>query len=113
MLIDSDVFVDRLRGRARLAVDGAEVHFSTITRAELFAGSRSQEDAVRTLLAPFKEHAVDRDTAELGGAIRREVGIPLPDALIAATALRNGLAVATRNREHCERLDGLTVCAPS
>jgi hypothetical protein len=36
--------------------------------------------------------------AERAGRIRRESGIRLPDALIAATAIEHRLALATRNR---------------
>jgi prevent-host-death family protein len=44
---------------------------------------------VSTLLAPFREIPVDRTVAERAGRIRRESGIRLPDALIAATAIEH------------------------
>jgi predicted nucleic acid-binding protein len=51
--------------------------------------------------------SVDQDTAEIWGEIsaagqKRGVSIPVSDGLIAATALRHGLHVATRNTPHFE-----------
>jgi predicted nucleic acid-binding protein len=97
LLADTDVLIDHLRGARALAPGSARVSYSTITRAELFAGRASQEAAVRTLLDPFREIAVDRTVAELGGRLRREHGVRLADALIAATALTHELELLTRN----------------
>ncbi|MGH9059577.1 MAG: PIN domain-containing protein, partial [Acidimicrobiales bacterium] len=77
---------DHLRGAAELKVGRHRVHYSVITRAELFAGS-SAPDVIALLLGPLREVAVDRGIAERAGRGRRETGIRLPDALIAATAL--------------------------
>jgi predicted nucleic acid-binding protein len=97
-LVDTDVLVDHLRGARPFkprTVTG--VSYSVITRAELFAGRASQEGEVSRLLAPFRELPVDRHIAELGGRLRREHGIRLADALIAATALTHRLDLWTRN----------------
>ena len=97
LLVDTDVFIDHLRGAQELTPRRHRLHFSVITRAELVAGN-SATDAVSTLLSPFKEIGVDRAVAERAGRIRRESGVRLPDALIAATALEHGLGLVTRNR---------------
>ncbi len=112
VLVDTDVFVDHLRGVRSLSLDVGEIHYSAITRAELFAGPERQHEAVRTMLAPFTEHAVDGAAAELGGAISRSASVPLPDALIAAAAVAEGLTVLTGNRRHFERVEGLPVRSP-
>jgi predicted nucleic acid-binding protein len=106
LLVDTDVFVDHLRGAAALEVGGHRVHYSVITRAELFAGS-SATDNVSTLLTPFREVVIDRAIAERGGRVRREAGIRLPDALIAATALEHRLSLVTRNRSDFDKVRGL------
>lgn len=97
LLVDTDVLIDHLRGERAFEPADARVSYSTITRAELFAGRASEEAAVRTLLGPFRELAVDRAVAELGGRLRREHGVRIADALIAATALAHDLELLTRN----------------
>lgn len=107
VLLDTDVLVDHLRG-ARMVPDTLEdPWYSTITRAELYAGSRTDEATVEALLSRMRERVVDRRTAELGGRIRRVFGLSLADALIAATALLNDLDLVSRKRRHFERVPGL------
>ena len=96
LLVDTDIFIDHLRGARELVPGRHRLHSSVITRAELVAGN-SVTDAVNMLLAPFREIAVDRNIAERAGRIRRESGTRLPDALIAATTLENNLSLVTRN----------------
>lgn len=106
LLVDTDVFIDHLRGAAELRVGAHHLHYSVVTRAELFAGS-SASHGVSTLLSPFRELLVDRAVAERAGRIRRESGVRLPDALIAATALERRLGLVTRNRRDFESIRGL------
>ena len=112
LLVDTDVFVDHLRGYRSFRAGDDRIHYSVITRAELLAGRNTQEGAVSLLLAPFTEISVDRSIAESGGRLRRDRAIALPDALIAATALRDGLTLVTRNRTHFEAIPAITVSAP-
>src|SRR5688572_6700802 len=85
LLVDTDVFVDHLRGAAELKPCRHRLHYSVITRAELFAGNTASALTTQ-LLAPFREVAVDRAIAERAGRVAREFRLRLPDALIAATA---------------------------
>jgi predicted nucleic acid-binding protein len=104
VLVDTDVFIAQLRGAVELRPGSHRLHYSVITRAELFAGS-SATDAVTLLLAPFREVPIDRELAERAGRVRRETGIRLSDALIAA--IEHRLAVATRNRKDFDAVRGL------
>lgn len=106
ILVDTDLFVDHLRGSHELKPSKHRLHYSVITRAELFAGNTAT-NLVSTLLSPFREIPVDRDVAERAGRIRRESGIRMPDALIAATAIEHGLGLATRNRTDFDKVRGL------
>jgi toxin FitB len=107
-LVDTDVFIDHLRGARRFDSKSHRVHYSVVTRAELFAGSTAT-DLIRILLAPFRELEVGRVVAERAGRLRRETGIRLPDALIAATAIEHKLSLFTRNRADFEKVPGLRV----
>lgn len=110
MLLDTDVLIDHIRGHRRAQLYGASV--SVVTRAELFAGREREEPAVEALLGRLSEIDVTPDIARRAGRIRRSTGLDIPDAIIAATALKLDMTVMTRNRRHFERVSGLTLRAP-
>jgi hypothetical protein len=74
----------------------------------MFAGN-SASDLVNVLLAPFRELDVGRAVAERRGWLRRETGIRLPDALIAATAIELRFRLVTRNVADFESIRGLRI----
>jgi predicted nucleic acid-binding protein len=112
LLIDTDVFIDHLRGERELLEAGNAICYSVVTRCELFAGPPAHEERVGELLAPLRELAIDGAIAERAGRIRHDTGMRTPDALIAATAMLHRLTLVTRNRRDFERVGGLQVRAP-
>jgi predicted nucleic acid-binding protein len=112
-LIDTDVFVDHLRGARKLRPEPHRVAYSVITRCELYAGKHVDEDVVSLLLSAFEEIGVDRRVAESAGRVRRATGIRTPDALIAATALEHGCTLVTRNERDFRAVKGLRVRVPA
>jgi toxin FitB len=108
VLVDTDIFIDHLRGAVELKAGRHRLHYSDVTRAELFAGATGTDLAGR-VLAPFREIPVDRAVAERAGRIQRETGLRLPDALIAATAMEHRLGLATRNTKRFEPVRGLRI----
>src|SRR5712692_20353 len=96
-LIATAVFFDHLRGARHLTSSRDRLHYSVITRCELFAGRATEEAAVRRLLGPFRELGISRSVAEKAGQLRRDLELTMPDALIAATALEHKLVLRTRN----------------
>ncbi len=108
ILVDTDIFIDHLRGAVEMKVGRHRLHYSVITRAELFAGATGTGFAAQ-VLAPFREIPVDRPIAERAGRIRRESGLRMADALIAATALERRLGLTTRNKKHFEQVRGLRI----
>jgi predicted nucleic acid-binding protein len=106
VLVDTDVFIDHLRGAVELKAGRHRLHYSVVTRAELFAGSTAS-GTIAALLEPLRELPVDRTIAERAGRVRRETKIRLPDALIAATALEHDLQLVSRNRRDFESVRGI------
>src|SRR5438067_11885232 len=87
LLVDTDVFFDHLRGARWMAPGRERILVSVVTRCELFAGLKTEEEAVRPLLDPFEEIPRDRPVAERPGRLRRAGCLRTPDALIAGTPL--------------------------
>jgi tRNA(fMet)-specific endonuclease VapC len=86
---------------------------SVITEYEIFTGSTKEqqdfwEDFFRKIIVlPF-----DSETDKFAIQIYKELKsksklIEIPDILIAATALKNNMKLATINRKHFERIEGL------
>lgn len=113
LLVDTDVFIDHLRGLRRLEIPRRKlIRYSVVTRCELLAGKGAEEEVVQRLLAPFQELSVDRLIAERAGRLRRHLSVMMPDALIAATALEHGLILWTQNVRHFRMVPGLRTEAP-
>lgn len=109
LLVDTDVFVDHLRGVRRIQPSRERILYSVVTRCELFAGRETEEETIQLLLEPFEEVSVDRPVAERAGRLRRAGGLRTPDALIAATALEHQLVLITRNTRDFRPARGLTL----
>lgn len=88
------------------------VLISAIVRAEVLAWHRHSTeslDAARVLLDVFELVPVTSTIADEGARIRRETGLKLPDALIAATALLQSVALVTANGKDFRRVPGLAL----
>lgn len=101
------------------------LHVSVITMGEIARGvallpdGRKKQTLVSwraALVGQFCDRilAVDQETAELWGELtaagqKRGTSIPTADGQIAATALRHGLHVATRNTRHFEAAGAMVV----
>lgn len=111
-LVDTSVLIDYLRGqpaaadlleRARAA---GILHASEITRIEVLAGTRVQDEApTRLLLSTLAWHDVDAVVAEQAGVLGRQWlpshrGIDGADLAIAATAMLIGAELLTLNVRH-------------
>ena len=65
----------------------------------------SEEKFIQELLNLFKMIYIDREIADKVVEIRKKLRIKLPDAIIAATAITNGLLLATRNVDDYKNID--------
>jgi predicted nucleic acid-binding protein len=112
-LLDSNVVILHLRHRqaanellSRWAARGDEACISAITRTEVLAGMRPyQRDATMAILDALISLQVTSEIADQAGQwiyqyARRGFQMDVPDALIAATAVRHGLTLVTTNARH-------------
>ena len=109
VLLDTDIFIDHLRGARKLVPGRSLARYSVITRCELFAGQATDEQRVEQILAPFGELEVNRAISQRAGRLRRALSIRTPDALIAATALEHNLTLVTRNVRDFAGVPGLRI----
>ncbi|MGH8862377.1 MAG: type II toxin-antitoxin system VapC family toxin [Jatrophihabitantaceae bacterium] len=110
--VDTSVLIDYLRGHEGAAAvlenerAAAPLQASEITRLEVLAGMRpAEEDATRSLLSALAWHPVDAEVAEDAGALGRRWlpghhTIDGADLAIAATVIRTGCHLLTRNVRH-------------
>lgn len=121
-LVDTNILIDHLRGVSKATTflrqgrRGGTLWISVITVAEVYAGQKTRQPkqtaTVSRLLNLFRVAYIDGVVARLGGEIARDCGTSLPDALIAATAVRRGLVLATRNTSHFANIPHFDVRAP-
>jgi tRNA(fMet)-specific endonuclease VapC len=128
VLIDTDMLVDLERGVANPDVEeliGDEARaISVITVSELLHGVHRAFGAQRTRRSAFVEHLLAGmraiEITERVARVHAEVWAQLAaggqligshDLWIAATALGNGMALATGNVEEFQRVPGLRVIA--
>jgi predicted nucleic acid-binding protein len=109
-LLDSDVLIWLLRGRPetlqRLEAVGGPFGVSVISRAEIWAGAREAERRpIEELFLSLTTYPNDGAVADLTGTYLRQERrhgrpVDLAEALIAATAVVNELALVTYNVSH-------------
>lgn len=88
------------------------IYISAIVRAEILAWPSHTAMSLATALALLhacQVVAVNAVVADEGARIRRETGLKLPDALIAATAVLQSAALVTANPKDFRRVPGLTL----
>jgi len=121
-LIDTNILIDALDPQvpapiAERIVDAIadDARYSVITRIELL-GWRGHTEASRqgteSLLAALVEVPLSQKVVKAAIDIRAVLPVKLPDAIIAASALVEGLPLMTRNVGDFKRIPGLTVIDP-
>jgi len=122
-LIDSDVMVDFTRGNSKAAdyLDslGGDCLLSAITALELIAGARNQREVadLDILISAYDQFPptddVSRRAYYLMKTHAKSAGLGTLDALIAATAIENGLTLVSKNRKHFQMIGELKLEVPS
>ena len=119
VVIDTDIVIDFLRGRGpgahltrRLIIE-RRLRVTAITGFELRVGADflARKDQI---LGLFRSRTVPLDLAsalragEVASTLQASgTGIGFADCMQAGICLRHGLPLATRNRKHFERVEGL------
>src|SRR5665648_208979 len=106
----NDKFMDKLDN-----VFDTEYHISVINKIELLGFpnlDKNEEDKFNLLINHSILHPIDNKIIEETILIRKGHKIKLPDALIDATCLVNGLDILTLNTKDFENINGLKVIEP-
>lgn len=94
------------------SLHSGRILISAIVRAEVLAWNSHTAMSLATALALLDACQlvpVNAVIADEGARVRRETGMKLPDALIAATALLQSAALVTANARDFRRVQGLTL----
>jgi predicted nucleic acid-binding protein len=122
-LVDTNVMVDFTRGNIKAgdyldSIRGACL-LSSITALELIAGARNQREVadLDIMISDYEQIAptehIMRRAYYLMKAHAKAAGLRTLDALIAATALEDGLTLATKNRKHFQMIGDLRLEVPN
>jgi hypothetical protein len=119
MLLDSNIIIGACKPGgnslgAFLAHPAASI--SVVTRIEALGYhliSAEEADQIKLLLGDLPELPLDDDTANQAIALRKERKMYLADAIIAATALVQGLPLVTPNEADFQHIDGLELINPA
>ncbi|HID98903.1 MAG TPA: type II toxin-antitoxin system VapC family toxin [Thiotrichaceae bacterium] len=124
-LLDTTALIDLFRGHEKAAdfIENARnakipLFISVISAMELAAGCRNQIEVEKTqkIVADFTlihlSPAATAKAYELMLAYSKSHGLTIPDALIAATALTEGIELATDNDRHFMMISDLIVECP-
>lgn len=124
ILIDSSIVIDHLRGRSEASryLDGLRQAGTLATHvvvvAEVLTGARStqEQQEIDRLFQAFRLYHIQEADSLLSLDLLRQFrlsnGVGWLDCLVAATALRLGLPVATLNDRHFTIFQALTVVRP-
>jgi len=118
-LIDTNSVIDyldnKLPDNANELIDRIDSKISVITRMELLAwpgASEQQTIILNEFINASEVFALEEPIILKAIEIRKAHKTKLPDAIIAATALVNGLAIITRNTKDFDKIEGLEVLNP-
>ena len=120
ILIDTSILIDYYRKTDKtnsvwisLVNKGYGFAISAISKYEIYTGATSSQlifwDKILEMIEviPFDETAVDV-AVELNAKLKKKrKQIDIADLFIAATAVHHNLPIATLNKKHFERLEGL------
>ncbi|MDT7885763.1 MAG: PIN domain-containing protein [Thermoproteota archaeon] len=122
-VFDTSILIDHLRNitDARILVEKVERKevegiISVITEAELLSAKRCEDakerEMIEKLLKIFRKVELDNEIAKIAAKFRREYGISLLDAIIAAVGFKEKCAILTKNIKDFERVKVVEIKKP-
>ena len=121
-LVDTSVLINHYRKTdkansvwVKLVRRGYKFSISAVTKYEIYSGAtKSQLDFWNSVsqaveVIPFDEVCVDTAVDVNAVLKRKRKQIGIADLFIAATALTRNLPIATINKNHFDRIDGLEI----
>ena len=120
-LVDTDILVDMLRRK-----NGAEDYLdsigdwslSIVTGMELVAGAKNKDEIreIDIVVATYEAIPLNSEIGEpaynLMKTYAKSEGLDPSDAIIAATAIHEGLKLSTKNKKHFTNIKGLDIEVP-
>ena len=109
ILLDTNIAIYLFRGHEKLVreLDYNDLSISSITRVELLAW-KEIDDVQKLWMENFMERCelirVNKGIEDIGIGIIREYGLGIADALVAATAMFEGIALMTADKDF-KRID--------
>ncbi|MDW7738835.1 MAG: type II toxin-antitoxin system VapC family toxin [Bacillota bacterium] len=127
LLLDTDIFINYLRGQSeeaeliRRIIFNEEFNgfYSAITEIELYSVERmslEQEKKIKILLSSLQRIELNSPVAQLAGRLiaryRKNNGLEMPDAVIAASAVIVNASLVSKNIKHFSYIPGLVLSPP-
>jgi predicted nucleic acid-binding protein len=123
ILCDTNILIEFYRDNADVVstmrgIGLPELAVSVITVGELYFGARDRRELlkIKRHLASLQQIPMDEETSELALALLETYALShrlsLPDAVIAATALRHELGLYTLNVRDFRFIEGLSLYKP-
>jgi len=123
ILCDTNILIEFYKNNAGVTVALREIGLSdlaisTVTVGELYFGARDRRELLKLKkhLANLHQIPVDEETSSLTLSLLETYALShrlnLPDAIIAATALRHNLNLYTLNIKDFRFIDGLSLYKP-
>ena len=117
-LLDTNIIIYLAQKKLKIndfAKEGDNLYISTITYMEALGFSfqtQDEETAISVLCNAFERLFLTEDIEKQTILIRKTHKIKLPDAIIAATAIRHNMTFVTRNSSDFNKISGLKLLIP-
>ena len=111
-VLDTNIVLYFLGGTLAAPLPDGAYHVSVVTELELLSYPKltpEQEAPIKAFLSALKIVGLEPGVKEAAIHLRRQHGLKLPDAIIAATAIELDLTLITANVKHFKQIPELKI----